>query len=352
MKKMRQIFCVIMALSMLIVSGVSVEAHTSQAPIRINSNDDFSNVASSGNGTAENPWVIEELDINGSDYGYCIYIGNTTDYFTIGGCYLHEAYTTEPNPIYSANAGIVLYNVENGLIEENEIEYNGWFGIYVLDSDNNVLENNSVCQNGYGIFIFSNASYNTVQYNSVCNNSYAGIKIGLSKNNLIYRNTVDYNGIGIQVSLFASMNTVKDNLAFYNDCALMIEFSSYNTVLLNSFCLSHEYGVYVGGFSFGNKIYHNNFGNNAAQAHDSGFGTIWNADYPEGGNFWTDYAGVDNYSGINQDLPGSDEIGDTPYSDIDGGSSEDCYPLWGVIDTFGLGKREDLNGLGKREDLN
>ena len=40
---------------------------------------------------------------------------------------------------------------------------------------------------------------------------------------------------------------------------------------------------------------------------------VWDDGYPSGGNYWSDHVTVDNYSGINQDEPGSDGIVDEPY---------------------------------------
>jgi hypothetical protein len=47
--------------------------------------------------------------------------------------------------------------------------------------------------------------------------------------------------------------------------------------------------------------------------------------YPTGGNFWSDYNGVDEFSGENQDEPGSDGIGDTPHKIND--KLIDNYPM-------------------------
>jgi len=52
---------------------------------------------------------------------------------------------------------------------------------------------------------------------------------------------------------------------------------------------------------------------------------LWDSGYPFGGNYWSDYVGVDVKSGPNQDLPGSDGIGDTPY--IIDADNRDRYPL-------------------------
>lgn len=51
----------------------------------------------------------------------------------------------------------------------------------------------------------------------------------------------------------------------------------------------------------------------------------WDDGYPSGGNYWSDYTGVDGNSGSNQDLSGSDGVGDTPYT-IDN-NNRDRYPL-------------------------
>lgn len=53
--------------------------------------------------------------------------------------------------------------------------------------------------------------------------------------------------------------------------------------------------------------------------------TVWDAGYPSGGNYWSDYAGVDLFKGPGQDISGSDEIGDTHY--VIDANNRDNYPL-------------------------
>ncbi len=67
--------------------------------------------------------------------------------------------------------------------------------------------------------------------------------------------------------------------------------------------------------------------NNTAQASDPILAqNAWDNNYPNGGNFWSDYQGVDNCSGPSQNIcSGSDGIGDTAYNittDV-----ADRYPL-------------------------
>jgi parallel beta-helix repeat protein len=99
--------------------------------------------------------------------------------------------------------------------------------------------------------------------------------------------------------------------------------SNYNAVLRSNIS-GNYYGVHIASPE-GNRIYHNNFIDNQQNARDD-FLSIWDDGYPSGGNYWDDYAGSDLYCGPNQDVPGSDGIGDTPYA-ISGGSNQDRYPL-------------------------
>jgi hypothetical protein len=63
------------------------------------------------------------------------------------------------------------------------------------------------------------------------------------------------------------------------------------------------------------------------QAYENGINK-WDNGYPSGGNYWSDYGGVDNFKGPDQDIPGEDSIGDSPYTDILGPTgAKDNYPL-------------------------
>jgi len=103
-------------------------------------------------------------------------------------------------------------------------------------------------------------------------------------------------------------------------------------VLSDSIADTVGFGTIGGGVSVDTGctemlIYNNSFVNNIPlQAEDasSDFVNLWNKTYPVGGNYWSDYSGIDNLSGPDQDLPGSDGFGDEPYG-IDS-DSFDHYP--------------------------
>ena len=97
----------------------------------------------------------------------------------------------------------------------------------------------------------------------------------------------------------------------------------YNTICHNDFSNIGMYSIRlrVPGVTE-NYIYHNNFGITCSD--ESGGPNYWDNGYPSGGNYWSGYSGNDNYHGINQDIPGSDGIGDTPHT-FSGG--QDDYPF-------------------------
>ena len=74
------------------------------------------------------------------------------------------------------------------------------------------------------------------------------------------------------------------------------------------------------------------FINNLFQAYDDMDDNSWNDTYPSGGNYWSDYEGLDLNSTPSQDVPPSDGIGDTPYN-IDADST-DYYPLMIPYDPY------------------
>ncbi|KPV64194.1 MAG: Periplasmic copper-binding protein (NosD) [Candidatus Bathyarchaeota archaeon BA2] len=135
--------------------------------------------------------------------------------------------------------------------------------------------------------------------------------------------------------------------------------SNYNSISGNNIA-NNYWGIWLWGSS-NNSIFHNNFINNTRQVYDYSWDNpevspsinTWDDGYPSGGNYWSDYTGVDYYSGPNQDQPGSDGIGDTPY--IIDEYNIDHYPLmkpwkpWSYVftDSYGRGTILKINTAHK-----
>lgn len=154
--------------------------------------------------------------------------------------------------------------------------YTNWLGIFLWHRNNVTIKNGSI------------------------KNFMLGIGVGDSTDTVICNNTITSNlWVGI-------------DLAYYCH-SIMIE---NNTITSNSVDLSRVSN---------NNIYHNNFINSGVRVYGGCYANVWDDGYPSGGNYWSDYAGVDEKCGPDQNLPGSDAIGDTPRTISV--SDEDGYPL-------------------------
>jgi len=244
-----------------------------------------------GEGTYSDPYVIQNLEIDGGGSGSCIWIENSRVYFEIKNCRLFNA-------IYFSNAGgICLWNVSNGYVVDSQVSDNGYVGINLLGCNNNTILRNDACNQGIGLAL--QMSHNTLIKGNTFNNNTSDASLYLvlgSENNTILENTLNFNHHGIGF-WYSSDNIVSGNFLKFNDIGLN----------------SYEY-------SYRNTIYRNCFSNNSLAATDTQGTSHW--DNGTAGNYWSDYTGVD-----------SDEngIGDTPYNITSPYSGEvrnqDNYPL-------------------------
>ncbi|MBD3253641.1 MAG: hypothetical protein GF383_01030, partial [Candidatus Lokiarchaeota archaeon] len=220
----------------------------------------------SGSGSLEDPYVLNDVSIDGGLKEACITVSNTTDYFTIKNCFVS----------YSGNgtniAGILISNSSFGEITNNTCFLNNATGIYL-----------------------SNVLNFTISSNTVNNNTDYGIFLNSCQNSSIYGNLILYNlvyGLFLNTS---NNNTISNNNFFYNSLT----------------------GIASNEPSESNLIYLNNFTGNLLNAMDNGTFNMW--DNGSIGNYWDDYTGADR---------NNDGIGDTPYKILGTAGSYDHYPIW------------------------
>jgi parallel beta-helix repeat protein len=163
-------------------------------------------------------------------------------------------------------------------IKMNNITLNSHDGIGLFYVSNIVISGNRINENGNDGIEMYGSSYNNMTGNHISSNAYFGIEIYDSSNNRISENRIadNYNGI---------------ELAYTSSCSVI----------------------------------HNDFINHTLQVSTVESITAWDNGYPSGGNYWSDHSGIDIHSGPDQNQPGSDGIGDTPYNC--GESNQDRYPL-------------------------
>jgi parallel beta-helix repeat protein len=312
---------------------------------------------------------------------------------------------TNNDASYNFQHGITTWGGDYNFIDGNTLSFNDWFGMNIGSSEWNTLRNNVMVGNGIrvgggkldywnthyidqsntvngkpihywknvtggtiplgaGQAIVANCTGVTVENQDVSNSS-AGVQVGYSSNITITNIRASNNRLAIY--LFLSPNstisdnvmsngwnginvahtervTISDNTVSGFEIGIGVSVSNDFSVVRNTVSYN-EYGIYFWGWlderNNNNSIHHNYIIHNTIQGFDQKDTNRWDNGYPSGGNCWSDYQGEDIYSGPNQDIPGSDGIGDTPYM-IDDDSidrypiMESCIPLPSEISSFDI----------------
>lgn len=243
------------SLSVLIVISTAVILFVTLKPknklieheaIFIWSDEDFENYNFKGKGTQKKPYLIQNLNIT-TESKYCIYIRNTTLFFTIQNCYLDGDIS-----------GIFISNIATGTakIIDNICRNNFWYGMEIINSDSITIISN-ICSDspvdiGAGISITN--SKNAIIKDNYCFNTFNGIYLWNSDSAIITNNTCKENYLcGI------SMHDSKDSIINKNDCSdnnderpnvMELEnhgiriVDSANSTLIDNICsYNEEYGI-------------------------------------------------------------------------------------------------------------
>ncbi len=242
--------------------------------------------------------------------------------------------------------GIVSSSSSSSIVSGNNITSNNYYGVRLRSSSNSIISGNNITRNDFGIgfdsssncntvsgnditvnvgygIVLSSSSTNRILGNNVANNGEADVVLNSSSGNTVSGNNITssyYEGIGLSSS---SNNTILGNNITDNYYGIHLRLSINNTVSGNNIAANNRDGIWLNSSS-NNKIHHNSF-SNTYQVYSTGSVNVWDDDHPSGGNYWSDYLGVDVKSGPGRDLPGSDGIGDVPYV-IDANNTDD-YPL-------------------------
>jgi len=226
--------------------------------------------------------------------------------------------------------GIHLFCSSNNSVVGNNITANINFGILSASSSNNSISGNNITYNKVGIYL-SSSSNNIISGNNITNNGYYGIYLSSNSNNISGNNIKsNWGGIWLHES---SNNSISGNNMKSHKWGIWLLYSFNNSIVGNNIIANIWCGVALSDSS-NNKFYHNNFINNTQQVHDDAWDwpqdlvpsvNIWDDGYPSGGNYWSDYTGLDVYSGPYENKIGSDGIGDT--SKYIYYNNQDWYPL-------------------------
>jgi len=351
---------------------MNVSSYMIHGTIRINNDTELETLIATnhwnGSGTANEPYVIENLKIDAAGESSAIFIGNTTAFLVIRDCDVYgSAYDSLP---YWYGGAITVYNATNIVIENNhchDCESGSGDGIDVLESDRitvnnntcsdvwwgisltgscNVTITNNTCSGNYlGVYLYASSNNNTISNNN-CSANYCGIDLeSYSNDNVVLNNNLSCGNYSIY-SWFSNNNTLSNNdcsgchnFAIYlnntndtsiedndliggNGYGIYLESSDRNTVSTNTIRGMTDYGVYIDISSDHNEFYCNLMLNNhgASSEYNSSYIQAYDAgtdNWGPLGNYWSDWRSPD----VNLD-----GIVDIPYV-IDGGDNVDNEPL-------------------------
>jgi len=250
--------------------------------------------------------------------------------------------TLQGNTANNNRGGFDLGDSDGNTLEANTATNNRMTGFDLFESHGNSFEANTATNNAFGFMIFE-SSWNSFEANTANNNEY-GFTPTDSADNTFRDNTANSNDEGFWFQ-FCFGNTLHGNTATNNnqhgfifdytngsilkantatnntESGFVFRISSNNTLIGNT-ASNNDHGMCFRNVpSPNNTIYHNNFVNNILQSHliENAVNT-WDGGYPSGGNYWSDYTGVD---------ANDDGIGDTPY--VIDEDNADRFPLMAPI---------------------
>ena len=142
-----------------------------------------------GNGTWKNPYIIENITIDGSDSANCFEIRDSSVFFIVRNCTFYNSSSGE------YDAGIKLENTNNGTIIQNNCSSNGANGLVIINGKNNTISGNNIFNNSQdGIFLHL-SNNNTFLENDIIDNTQYGAFLNLSESNTLYLNNFSVNGL-------------------------------------------------------------------------------------------------------------------------------------------------------------
>jgi len=218
--------------------------------------------------------------------------------------------------------GIYLRRSDCNTIGRNNVTTNERVGIYLLTSDNNTISGNNLTHNDYGLRLYK-SSNNTISGNKATSNEGDGIGLHYSNDNTIADSIVTHNTVNIYL-YNSNDNTIVGNKESEGTVGILLTESKGNVIRENAASDNAPLGLGL-DLSYNNTIYHNNFIGNMWHVWSLDSMNTWDDGYPSGGNYWSDYSGVDLFYGPHQNETGSDRIGDIPY--FINGTDQDRYPL-------------------------
>jgi len=227
------------------------------------------------------------------------------------------------NRFSDSHHGDIYIGHSSDIVATNNDHFGGWVGVNLeYASPNTTIENSNFAGGYYGILCFGHNV--TMANNTFTSNGWYGIKIGYSTNFKIADSSFSVGWGGIYIGQSSRDGTVKHNRVLDREFGIVLGDATLNVVVTGNTLQHNGHGVYLQD-AVNALVHHNNFLSNVMQAYDlRGPDNRWDIGCPGGGNYWSDYSGLDQRDCVTG-LSNSDGLGDMPY--VIDADSQDNYPL-------------------------
>ncbi|MCY3412074.1 MAG: right-handed parallel beta-helix repeat-containing protein [Candidatus Heimdallarchaeota archaeon] len=251
----KKIYFIILSLvfSLVIVTHSENIGLSSTNTIYIDGNANFTATASShlwpGNGSIDDPIIIDGLDLHGSEE--MLFTLKNTDLF------LKIQHSVFNNSMY----GIFLENVSHAEISDNVFSSNQW-GVYQEVSANNSFISNSFISNTIGIYNLN--SYDVIIESNDFHKDYWSIHHHRSGDSIIQENVFTGASTALHMERAREGNYVTNNEIENSDEGIRLTLSGDGNDIVNNNIFDNNYGIIGSSTAFANisnnDIYDNNNG--------------------------------------------------------------------------------------------
>ena len=254
-------------------------------------------------------------------------LNNSYNFGIYGTDLSHYINDIDSSNIVNDKRAYYLVNKNNLVIDPSAYPDAGFVGL--VGCTNITVRDLELKHNGQAILLAYTTGCTIGQ--NVLSENFDGILFFKASSNLVSNNEIVDNFRGIQFSNASNSNSINSNNISGNTNGLFLFESSQNAFSGNNIT-DNGTGIGFRGSS-SNRIWSNYFVQNEEQVYDYYLGNssitpslnFWSVSYQMGGNYWSDYTGIDVKSGPYQNETGSDNIGDTPY--LLYGANKDEFPL-------------------------
>jgi nitrous oxidase accessory protein NosD len=220
--------------------------------------------------------------------------------------------------------GIAFTQSTGLVVTGSSFNGDGESGVYTSTSEEIAAANDSASGVSYGFFVDTDDSVSVVN-STALNDSSGGIAVNAGSGLTVVGDDLSDDGSGAQALSLTNVPqfSVLGNELANDSLAVQLEGLSNGTVVGNEF-VNDSVSIWLDG-PVSAAVYHNDFDRDGGWQLEDTATSTWNASYPTGGNYWSNYTGSDLFHGPGQNVSGGDGIGDTPM--VLNATTADHYPL-------------------------